>query len=115
MQALIRLLLTRGGYEVVTVDDGIDALMTLGRRSFDLILSDINMPNMDGLSLIQFVKQKGVSTPVAFLTAETAEEREQQGLALGAVNFIRKPFSAATLLDSVKQAMAAGTNSGDVA
>lgn len=104
MQALVRLLLERRGFAVEVVGDGVEALMALGRRPFDLILSDINMPNMDGMSLLQFVKQKGITTPVALLSAEPPE-REAQGLALGAISYIRKPFTADVLVARVTEAV----------
>ena len=106
MQALERLCLTKAGYDVEVVADGIEALLALGRRPFDLILSDINMPNMDGITLLQFTKQKGIKTPVVFLSADAAADREQQCRALGATDYITKPFTLAVLLQRVQQALA---------
>ncbi len=73
-------------------DDGIEGLLHMGKHMFDLILSDVNMPNLDGFKLIEMNKQKGVTAPAIFLTAESGEESEQKCLELGVVDYIKKPF-----------------------
>ncbi|MDH5667621.1 MAG: ATPase, T2SS/T4P/T4SS family [Nitrospira sp.] len=97
-QDLLRLILEEKGYEITVAGDGIEGLLHLGRRSFDLILSDINMPNLGGFMLLTMNKQKGITTPVIFLTAESGEEMEQQCLELGAADYIKKPFKKEVLL-----------------
>ena len=58
--------------------------MHLGSRQFDVVVSDINMPNLDGLKLVEIMVQKGLATPVVFLTAETSEDVEASCRRLGA-------------------------------
>lgn len=104
MQALLKLHLENRGYEVTIAGDGVDALLVLGKQTFDLILSDLNMPNLDGFKLMEMMIQKGIRAPVIFLTAQTEEEAEQKCLALGAVDYIKKPFKKDILLMRVERA-----------
>lgn len=90
-RALVTRFLESAGYEVVATEDGADALMRLGEESFDLVLSDINMPNLDGLKLMEIMAQKGLSAPVVFLSAEEARDTEARCLELGAEDFLKKP------------------------
>jgi len=102
---LIARLLENQGYEVTTSKDGIDALLHLGKKHFDLILSDIRMPNLDGFKLLEMISQKGIKAPVIFLTAMTRMEEEQKGLDLGAMDYIKKPIRKEILLSRVKSAL----------
>ena len=104
-QALLRLILEQDGYTVTTAGDGIDALLALGRNRFDLILSDINMPNMNGIALLEAKVQKGIDTPTIFLSADSRTEREQQCLELGAVDYISKPIKKDILLLRLRRAL----------
>lgn len=104
-QKLIAHLLGNQGYEVTIAGDGIEALLYLGKKDFDLILSDINMPNLDGLKLLEMKKQKGIETPVIFLTASTDEESELRGFELGAADYIKKPIQKEVLLLRIKKAL----------
>jgi len=104
-QLLITRILTAQGYDVATAGDGIDALMLLGKREFDLILSDINMPNLDGFKFLEIMNQKGVQAPLMFLTARADEEDEVKGLELGALDYLKKPIKKDALLMRVKRAL----------
>jgi CheY-like chemotaxis protein len=104
-QALIQRILVNRGYETTLAGDGIEALLYLGKKDFDLILSDINMPNLDGLTLLGLNTQKGIKTPVIFLTAQSAEQYEQKCLELGAVDFLTKPIKKEILLLRVERAL----------
>ncbi len=72
--------------------DGIEALLCLGKEEFDLILSDINMPNLDGFKLLEMMGQKGIKAPVIFMTSKTNPEDEAMGFKLGAMDYIKKPM-----------------------
>lgn len=91
------------GYRVEQAEDGIDALIPLGRNKYDLILLDITMPKMDGYQLLEKIKEENIDTPVIFLTAKDKEEDEIKGLRLGAVAYIRKPLSKELLLLKIKK------------
>jgi serine/threonine protein kinase len=101
MQAILR----QNKYDVTLASDGIDALLHLGHRTFDLILSDIGMPNLDGFALLEMMSKKGISTPVIFLTSHDDDQHEVRGFELGAVDYIRKPISPAVLAARVKKAL----------
>jgi CheY-like chemotaxis protein len=105
LQALLQLILENNGYAVTIAGDGVDALMQLGRQHFDLILSDINMPNLDGLQLLEIKNQKGLQVPLIVLTADSTEECEQKCLELGAIDYITKPFRKDILLLRVRRAL----------
>jgi CheY-like chemotaxis protein len=102
-QALIRSYLEGQGYAVTIADDGIDALMQLGRTKFDLILSDVNMPNLDGFKLVEAAKQKKIDTPIVMLTAETDEASELKGFELGVTAYLRKPIKKELFLLRIKK------------
>lgn len=102
---LIARLLENRGYKVTISEDGIDALLYLGKKHFDLILSDINMPNLDGFKLLEMMNQKGIKAPVIFLTARISAEDETKGLELGAMDYIKKPIKKEILLLRVKSAL----------
>jgi CheY-like chemotaxis protein len=102
-QALIRRYLEGQGLQVTIADDGIDALMQLGRTKFDLILSDVNMPNLDGFKLLETAKQKKITTPIVMLTAETDEASEIKGFQLGVTEYLRKPIKKELFLLRIKK------------
>ncbi len=74
----------------------------MGEAQYDLILSDINTPNLDGFKLLEMKNQKGIETPVIFLTARGRAEDEKRGLELGAVDYIKKPIQKEALLLRIK-------------
>ncbi|HEC77907.1 MAG TPA: response regulator [candidate division WOR-3 bacterium] len=98
IHALLKAILQNQGYEITSVEDGIDALVALSKNEYDLIISDINMPNLDGFKLLEVKNQKGIETPVIFLTGRSAPEDEIKGLELGAVDYITKPIKKKLLL-----------------
>jgi CheY-like chemotaxis protein len=104
-QALLQMYLAKEEYAVTLANDGIEALLQLGKQHFDLILSDINMPNLDGIKLLELKNQKGITTPVVFLTADSTAEQEQKCLELGAIDYIQKPLKKAILLLRIKRAL----------
>ncbi len=97
-QKLIAGILKTANYEVEVAPDGIVALMKIGQDKFDLILSDISMPNLDGYQLLDYMKQNKIEIPVAFMTSHTSDKEEAKGLKMGAVEYIRKPIDKDILL-----------------
>lgn len=104
-QRLLKKILEDRGYEVSIASDGIDALMALGKGNFDLILSDLSMPNLDGFKLFDFINMKGIQTPVIFLTGSDDVEDEIKVLALGAKDYIKKPINRDLLLLRVSKVL----------
>jgi type IV pilus assembly protein PilB len=90
------------GYSVTAVKDGIEAVMRLSAEKFDLVLSDIDMPNLDGLRLLEILNQKNIKVDVVFFTARENDDSEERGLALGALDYIRKPVRKEILLLRLK-------------
>ena len=104
-RALIARVLMTAGYSVTAVGDGVQALVELARGPFDLILSDMQMPGMDGLKLLEVKAQKGIATPVLFFSSQG--ENEARALGLGASDFIRKPVAKDALLARVGRVLGA--------
>ena len=106
MRQLITFALKRiPGSKIVEANDGIDALKKLSSQKFDIILTDINMPIMDGLKLVSMVRNDPVhrAIPIIIITTEGADEDRKRGLALGANAYIAKPIQTADLLSVVNQ------------
>ena len=104
-QKLISRLLENRGYRVTIAGDGIEALLCLGKEEFGLILSDINMPNLDGFKLLEMVGQKGIKAPVIFMTSRLDPKDEAMGFKLGAMDYIKKPIQKEILLLRVERAL----------
>jgi CheY-like chemotaxis protein len=100
--ALIEGYLADAGFEVVAVGDGGAALIELGRRHFDLILLDINVPTLSGLKVFEIMLQKQVDTPAIFVTGVPGSEVEMQSLEMGAAGFLRKPVRKEVLLRKIR-------------
>jgi len=92
------------GVELVEASDGVDALRQLPEQTFDLVLTDINMPVMDGLKLLTMMKNNPTykEIPVVIITTEGRENDREQGMALGAHAYIPKPIQTPDLLKTVK-------------
>jgi two-component system chemotaxis response regulator CheY len=106
MRQLISFALKRiPGSKIVEASDGIDALKKLSAQKFDVILTDINMPIMDGLKLVSMVRNDPAhkTIPIIIITTEGAEEDRKRGLALGANAYIAKPIQTADLLSVVNE------------
>lgn len=97
-QKIISTILKDEGYEVDVAPDGIIALMKIAKEKFDIILSDIAMPNFDGYQLLEYLNQNNIEIPVVFISALTSEQDEIKGLRLGAVEYITKPVERDLLL-----------------
>ena len=96
-----------GDTEVVEAASGFEALRVLPARRVDLIVTDINMPDINGLELISFVRANPNyrRIPVVIITTENSAEDRKRGLELGASDYLVKPFSAADLRRSVGSAL----------
>lgn len=92
-------------YEIVIAEDGGQALLHLGSRTFDLILLDIKLPNIDGLTLLKIIRENGYQTPTILMTAMPGSEPEIRGLQLGATDFVRKPLQKSVLLARILKAL----------
>jgi len=100
--ALMEGFLNEAGYEAVCVSDGADALMEIAKRTFDLLILDINIPTLSGLRLFEIMIQKGIETPAVFVTGIPGPEVEAQSLEAGAADFMRKPIRKEVLLPRLR-------------
>ena len=105
MRQVVGITLRGAGYEVLEGVDGVDALARLHGQKVHLIISDVNMPNMDGISFVKAVKLLPAYkfTPIIMLTTESEESKKIQGQAAGAKAWVVKPFQPAQLLVAVQR------------
>jgi two-component system chemotaxis response regulator CheY len=105
MRHALGIALKNSGYDVVEAEDGRDGLAKCNGRKFNLIISDVNMPHMDGISFVKAVKALAAYrfTPVIMLTTESDKEKVTQGKEAGARAWILKPFQPAVLLEAVSK------------
>ncbi|HWV09908.1 MAG TPA: response regulator [Pseudomonas sp.] len=105
IRQVVGITLRGAGYEVVEGVDGKDALGKLDGRKVHLIISDVNMPNMDGIAFVKAVKQMPAYkfTPVIMLTTEAGDAKKQEGQAAGAKAWVVKPFQPAQMLTAVSK------------
>jgi len=99
-QALLQAIagvLTDEGYQVDTAERGDDGLLLAERGIYDLLVLDIMMPGMDGLTLVKTLRARGITTPVLFLTAKDSVKSRVEGLDAGADDYLVKPFAAEEL------------------
>lgn len=100
---VVKLALQKAGYAVVEAIDGRDAMAKLNGQKLNLIVCDVNMPNMDGLAFLRHLKTTSAYkfTPVIMLTTESQEAKKAEGRAAGARAWITKPFQPSQLVDAV--------------
>lgn len=105
MRDMVSFTLKRAGFEVVVAEDGVKALALLENTSVDVIITDINMPNMDGVTLVKHLRaqEKFKSTPILILTTEGSEDKKQQGRDAGATGWVVKPFAPEKLLQVINK------------
>ena len=111
MRQLISFALKRlQGVRIVEANDGVDGLKKLSADRFDLILTDINMPIMDGLKMVSMVRNDANyrNTPIVVITTEGAQEDRERALALGANDYITKPIQAGRILDMARAMLKIG-------
>ncbi|MEN8166950.1 MAG: response regulator [Pseudomonadota bacterium] len=107
MRQMVSFTLKGAGYEVIEAADGVEALNVAKGRSVNLVLTDVNMPNMDGISLIKQLRMlpSYKFTPLLMLTTESASDKKQAGKSAGATGWIVKPFNPDQLLATIKKVL----------
>jgi len=105
LRQVVGIALRGAGYDVIEGTDGRDALSKLTGQRIHLIISDVNMPNMDGIAFLKAVKQMPAYkfTPVIMLTTESAEAKKAEGQAAGAKAWVVKPFRPEVMLGAVQK------------
>lgn len=107
VRQMVSFTLNQAGYDVVEAVDGRDALEKIGENPVNMLVTDLNMPKMDGIELIKAVrgKDKFKFMPIIMLTTESQAEKKQQGRLAGATGWIVKPFKPEQLLAVVKKVL----------
>lgn len=105
LRQVVGIALKGAGYETIEACDGKDALSKLDGRKLHLIISDVNMPNMDGITFVKAAKQLPAYkfTPVIMLTTEAGDAKKAEGQAAGAKAWVVKPFQPAQMLTAVSK------------
>lgn len=105
IRQMVSFTLKSAGYDVVEAVDGMDGLDKAKSKSFNLVLTDQNMPKMDGLSLIKSLRGMPSyrAVPILMLTTESSDAMKQQGRSAGATGWLVKPFDPQKLLEVVKK------------
>jgi len=105
LRQVVGISLRSAGYDVLEGCDGVDALKKLTGQKVHLIISDVNMPNMDGITLVQEIKKLASYkfTPIVMLTTESADSKKAAGQAAGAKAWVLKPFNPPQLLNVVQK------------
>ena len=102
LRQLFQHVLTKNGYSVVGVSNGEEALHALDTSYYDLIISDIMMPKMDGYQLVSALREAGMTTPVMMITAKDEDADRILGLDIGADDYIVKPFSPGEVMARIR-------------
>ncbi len=108
MRDMLRMALTNAGYEVVQAEDGVHGLEVLEGESPDVIITDINMPRMDGFGFMEAVRedQRLRGVPILVLTTEFSPEKKQRARNAGATGWIVKPFDSEKLITAIRRVAA---------
>lgn len=107
MRQMVSFTLKGAGYDVTEATDGDEALQLAKKTQFNLVLTDINMPNMDGIELTKELRAlpNYKFTPILTLTTESASDKKQEGKMAGATGWIVKPFNPDQLISTVKKVL----------
>jgi len=107
MRQMISFTLGSAGYEVIQAADGEEALKLAQSRKVDLVIADVNMPNMDGITLVKSLRalESYKFTPILMLTTESQAGKRDQGKSAGATGWIVKPFNPEQLVNVVKKVL----------
>jgi two-component system chemotaxis response regulator CheY len=105
MRQLVSFALKDSGYDVIDAVNGKDAMNKLNGTKIDMVITDLNMPEMDGIEFIKQLRTKSgyKFTPIVMLTTESQESKKQEGKQAGASGWIVKPFTPEQLIDIVKK------------
>ena len=107
MRQMVGFTLKQSGYDIVEATNGVEALKKLEKETIDMLITDINMPELDGIGLVRKVRDNPLYKfiPIIILTTEFQAEKKQEGKAAGATGWIVKPFRPDQLVSVVKKVM----------
>ena len=105
MRQLLEIALGKDGHRITLADSGKAATKLIDQNSFDLVISDIKMPDMSGVDVLRHVKETEPGTPVIMVTAYASAETAVEGLRLGAYDYLTKPFKVDELKANIRNAL----------
>ncbi len=107
MRQMVAFTLKSAGFDVTEAEDGVDALDKAKSGAFNLVLADVNMPNMDGISLVRELRQLPDYrfTPLLILTTEAGQDKKMEGKQAGATGWLVKPFNPEQLVATVQRVL----------
>jgi len=107
MRQMVSFTLKAAGYDVTEAEDGLAALNIARQQKFSLVLADVNMPNMDGLSLVRALRglPEYKFTPLLMLTTESTPEKKAEGKSAGATGWLVKPFNPEQLIATIQRVL----------
>ena len=106
IRTTLQQVLESAGYEVATAVNGEDGLSKLSKSRFDMVLLDMKLPGMDGIDVLRRMRETNYETPVAIITAYGTIENAVEAMKLGAVDYLRKPFSGSEIKELVERILA---------
>lgn len=107
IRSMITIILKGAGYETVEAKDGRDALLKLESTLVHMVITDLSMPNLDGMGLVKGIRanQAYAAIPIIMLTTEARDSKRQEGKSAGVTSWLVKPFKPEQLLAAVKKAL----------
>lgn len=114
-RSLLRLMLKRAGFDILEAEDGLEALEAVAQHQPDLLILDVMMPNMDGITVCKTLRAQAETAvlPIILFSARTSPEAVRTGLAAGANKYMSKPVSREALIHAVQEALATVPQAGD--
>lgn len=108
MRELVKTVLESDGHQVTTAEDGVEALSIARGQAVDMVLTDINMPNMNGITLVGELRKlpSYKDTPIIMLTTESADFKKEKARSVGANGWLQKPFDPPRLIKAVRSSLA---------
>lgn len=107
MRRMVAFTLKGAGHEVIEAEDGVEAFSAAKNQKVDLVVTDVNMPNMDGITLVKELRTLPTYrfTPILVLTTESSDAKKQEGRVAGATGWIVKPFSPDQLIATIRKVL----------
>ena len=104
---LLRLMLERAGFEIFEAEDGLKALLMVAEKVPDVLLLDVMMPNMDGITVCEKLRSQAETAviPIILLSARTSPEAVREGMEAGATRYLGKPISSVELINNVREVL----------
>ena len=112
MRSFVVAALEAEGFEVTTAKSGFEAMKVLKERKFDLVITDINMPDINGLEVVRYVRDNAThkETPLIIISTDGRERDRERGMKLGASDYLIKPFTPEDLISTARRCLAQTAN-----